>query len=312
MSPLVNHRAAMPILLDNHHGDRDNEHQACRECNLRPLRSQLTSSDPFRWVSARSSVSSAGSSGWTISPLAPGHFVVRHLVIIYQTTFCQSAPGHPGPGTAAAGDATGNRGAHIWRVAGGRSRSHWTEFSRQWWLVSAPVAPDCPRRDSDCPYAVQTMRLESSKVGTSVLACTVGTWRSELVTRRTTLKFVSRSQRPPISQECRAVRAAWQSHVSTRTPLGRPCRDAHNYPLDDGASHSVEHGVTMNSVTRVRLVEIPGTPTLHRAVAAQSATSVGALRETPSANRYPAPCVWPQRKETGPGDLGATFQYHPA
>ena len=92
MRPLVNHRAAMPILLDNHHGDRDNEHQACRECNLRPLRFQLTSSDPFRWVSARSSVSSAGISGWTISPLAPGHFVVRHLVIVYQTTFCQSAP----------------------------------------------------------------------------------------------------------------------------------------------------------------------------------------------------------------------------
>ncbi len=92
MSPLVNHRAAMPILLDNHHGDRDKEHQACRECNLRPLRSQLTSSDSFRWVSARSSVSSPGSNGWTISPLAPGHFVVRHLVIIYQTTFCQSAP----------------------------------------------------------------------------------------------------------------------------------------------------------------------------------------------------------------------------
>ena len=92
MRPLVNHRAAMPILLDNHHGDRDNEHQACRECNLRPLRFQLTSSDPFRWVSARSSVSSVGISGWTISPLAPGHFVVRHLVIVYQTTFCQSAP----------------------------------------------------------------------------------------------------------------------------------------------------------------------------------------------------------------------------
>lgn len=33
---LLNHRVAMPVLFDDHRRDRDDEHQACRECNLHP------------------------------------------------------------------------------------------------------------------------------------------------------------------------------------------------------------------------------------------------------------------------------------
>ena len=64
MGPLVDHRVTMPILLDDHYRDRNNKDEARREHEPAPVRS----------------------SGWTIPPLVPRRYVVRHLAIILQPT----------------------------------------------------------------------------------------------------------------------------------------------------------------------------------------------------------------------------------